>query len=75
MKEQFYFADFEYFDGEALIEFDFIDYDKDKKVITLAVTNRGKISFLDFDVKEDKKGAYFEYGVNYARIDVEEDYL
>lgn len=75
MKNKFYMTEFKYFDGEEYITFNIIDLSE--KTITVAVTNRGKISLIDYDLYSDEKGLYFEYGCNYARINVEdfEEYL
>ena len=75
MKNKFYMNEFKYFDGEEYITFNIIDLNE--KTITLAVTNRGKISLIDYDLYSDENGLYFEYGCNYTRINVEdfEDYL
>lgn len=75
MKNKFYMNEFKYFDGEEYITFNIIDLNE--KTITLAVTNRGKISLIDYDLFSDENGLYFEYGCNYTRINVEdfEDYL
>ena len=75
MKNKFYMNEFKYFDGEEYITFNIIDLNE--KTITLAVTNRGKISLINYDLYSDENGLYFEYGCDYARINVEdfEDYL
>lgn len=75
MKNKFYMTEFKHFDGEEYITFNIIDLNE--KTITVAVTNRGKISLIDYDLYSDEKGLYFEYGCNYARINVEdfEEYL
>ena len=70
MKEKYYLHEFEYFDGENFVKFNIVDM-KDKTV-TVAVTSQGKISYWDYDLKEDKKGLYFEYGRTYARINIED---
>lgn len=61
--------EFEYFDGEKFITFNIIDI-KDDKTITVVVTNQGKISMLEYDLFQDEEGLYFEYGSNYARINI-----
>ena len=59
---------FELYDGEAFITFDIV-YLKEKKMeVQLAVTNRGKISFITYDLCESDKGMYFEYGCDYQKI-------
>ena len=50
MKNKLYMKEFEYFDGENFVTFNIVDM-KDKSV-TVAVTNQGKISYLDFLKKE-----------------------
>ena len=44
MKNKFYMKEFQFFDGDDFITFNIIDLNQDK--ITVAVTNRGKISML-----------------------------
>ena len=70
MKNKFYMKEFQYFDGEAFITFNIVDLNQDK--ITVAVTNRGKISMLEYDLQRDENGTYFEYGVDYARINIDD---
>ena len=43
-----------------------------EKEVQLAVTNRGKISVLTYDLYEDENGEYFEYGCNYGKIYIED---
>ena len=45
---------------------------KNNKTITVAITNQGKISLVEYDLLQDEEGLYFEYGVNYARINVDD---
>ena len=70
MKNKLYMKEFEYFDGESFVKFNIVDM-KDKTV-TVAVTNQGKISYLDYDIMKDEKGLYFEYGRTYARINIKD---
>ena len=37
-------------------------------VISLAITNRGKISVVDYDLKGDNDLLYFEYGLYNEKI-------
>ena len=64
-ENKLYMKEFEHFDGE----FNIVGM-KDE-TITVAVTNQGKISFLEYDLLKDEKGLYFEYGRTYARINIE----
>ena len=59
----------DYFDGEEFITFNVVSYNPPHKEITLAVTNRGKISHITYDLFEDRFGRlYFEYGNAANRI-------
>ena len=44
-----------------------------KMTITLAITNQGKISVIEYDLKRDKENnLYFEYGCQYEKIAVDD---
>ncbi len=58
----------EFFDGEDFITFDVIDLNKDKHQLTAVVTNRGKLSYSEFDLFESKYGYYIEYGPILTKI-------
>ena len=68
MKNKLYMKEFECFDGENFVTFNIVDLKEE--TITVAVTNQGKISYLDYDLMKDEKGLYFEYGRTYARINI-----
>ena len=53
---------FDFNDGESLIRFDTVAYYPDRNEIIYAITNNGKISVITYDVFEDDKGHYIEYG-------------
>ena len=41
-------------------------------IIKLAVTNLGKISVIEYDLKRDKNNhLYFEYGCQFSKIDID----
>ena len=63
-------AEYQHFDGETYITFNFV-YATEKEV-QLAVTNRGRISVLTYDLYEDENGKYFEYGCMYDKIYIED---
>ena len=64
-----YLPEYEHFDGECLITFNILEVNYDKNVVTVAVTNRGKISVIDYDLYKNRDGEYyFEYGAMYERI-------
>ena len=66
---KYYLSEFELYDGEAFITFNIVGIDLDKKEIQVAVTDRGRISVVTYDLMTDKHDRlYFEYGVMYARL-------
>lgn len=72
MKELYYLKEFQYFDGEEFVTFNIYFLNKEKNVVTLVVTNRGKISISDYDLYEDKNGLYFEYGPSFEKIKIDD---
>ncbi len=72
MKKQYQLSEFKFFDGEENITFNLIDINTEKREITVAISNRGKITVQTFDLLEDCGRLYFEYGVTYDRIDLED---
>ena len=68
MRNKLYLKEFKYFDGENFVTFNIVDMKEE--TVTVAVTNQGKISYLDYDLLKDKNGLYFEYGKTYARINI-----
>lgn len=66
---KYYLSEFELYDGEAFITFNIVGIDLDKKEIQVAVTDRGRISVVTYDLMTDKHvRLYFEYGVMYERV-------
>ena len=63
-------TEYQHFDGETYITSNIV-YVTEKEV-QLAVTNRGKISVLTYDLYKDENGEYFEYGADYDRIYIED---
>ncbi len=72
MKKQYQLSEFNFYDGEAFITFNLIDINTEKKEITVAITNRGGISVQTLDLLEDCGRLYFEYGVGFNQIDLED---
>lgn len=54
-------SEYEHFDGEAWIVFDMLYLDLEKNTATIAVSNRGKISVLEYDLMEIEDELYFEF--------------
>lgn len=66
---KYYLSEFELYDGEAFITFNIVYVDLDRNEVNIAVTDRGRISVITYDLLKDKNGIlYFEYGVMFTRI-------
>lgn len=71
--KRYYLAEFEFFDGAEFVTFNIVGIDVAKNEITVAVTDRGKISVIIYEVMEDEDGdLYFEYGVMFKKIYVDD---
>ena len=71
--KKYYLKEFEYFDGESFITFNIVSINFERKTIEVAVTDRGKISVIEYDLRQDVKGDfYFEFGPSYERIAVDD---
>ena len=57
----------DYFNGENFITFDLIEIDDDKREVTVAVSNTGRIRVKTFDLLFDGNRRYFEYGCLYTK--------
>ena len=71
--KKYYLKEFEYFDGESFITFNIVSINFERKTIEVAVTDRGKISVIEYDLRQDGNGDfYFEFGPSYERIAVDD---
>ena len=70
MKNKFYSHEFKIHDGEAWITFNIVDISELKNEISVAITNRGKITVVTYDLYQDENGYYFEYGCEYTKINI-----
>ena len=68
MEQTKYLHELEIYDGEAFIVFNIISLSVKKGEVVLALTNRGKITVVTYDLRSDEKGLYFEYGCMYEKI-------
>ena len=64
---KYYLSEFELYDGEAFITFNIVGIDLDKKEIQVAVTDRGRISVVTYDLMTDKNDRLY-FGVMYERV-------
>ena len=66
-----YLREFQLFDGECDITFNIVDINTEKMIIHVAVTNRGRISVIEYDLLRDRNdNLYFEYGIDRNKIDI-----
>ena len=70
MKNKFYLHEFKIHDGEAWITFNIVDISELKNEISVAITNRGKITVVTYDLYKDENDYYFEYGCEYTKINI-----
>ena len=57
-----------HFDGEKDITFNVVHIDNDKQIAVIVSTCEGKISVLEYEIKENCYGKYFEYGRFFEKI-------
>ena len=68
-----YLRQFQFFDGECDITFNIVDINTEKMIIHIAVTNRGRISVIEYDLLRDRNdNLYFEYGIDRNKIDIDD---
>ena len=69
--KKYYLSEFQLYDGEVYVTFNIVSIDTSKNEITVAISNRGRISVTTYDLLTDNNGfLYFEYGVDYEKINV-----
>ena len=69
--KKYYLSEFQLHDGEVFITFNIVAINTDKNEITVAVSNRGRISVTAYDLLTDSNGfLYFEYGIDYEKINI-----
>ena len=71
--EDYYLSEYDYFDGEYFITFNIIDIDTNKNLIRVAISNRGKISVVQYDLLTDyESNLFFYYGPAREKIKINE---
>lgn len=66
---KYYLSEYELYDGECFITFNLVGVDLDRNELQVAVSDRGRISVVTYDLMTDKNGRlYFEYGVMFERV-------
>ena len=70
--KKYYLSEFQLHDGEVFITFNIVAVDTNKNEITVAISNRGRISVTTYDLLTDSNGfLYFEYGIDYEKINID----
>ena len=69
---EYYLKQYDYFDGEEFITFNIVYIDLDKKLIQVAVSNRGKISVVEYDLHGENCNLFFYYGQTLEKIKINE---
>ena len=70
---KYYLSEFQLYDGEVYVTFNIVAIDTNKNEITVAISNRGRISVTTYDLLTDNNGyLYFEYGVDYEKIRIDD---
>ena len=70
--KKYYLSEFQLHDGEVFITFNIVAIDTSKNEITVAISNRGRISVTTYDLLTDSNGYFFEYGVDYEKINIDD---
>ena len=71
--KKYYLSEFQLYDGEVFITFNIVAINTDKNEITVAISNRGRISVTTYDLLTDSNGfLYFEYGIDYEKINIDD---
>ena len=71
--KKYYLSEFQFHDGEVFITFNIVAIDTNKNEITVAISNRGRISVTTYDLLTDSNGfLYFEYGIDYEKINIDD---
>lgn len=64
--------EFDLYQDDHFVTFDIVDTNYDKNEITLAVSDAGKITIQTFDLYAKSDRLYFEYGVTFEKVYLDE---
>lgn len=63
LNRKFYMSEYEHFDNDHLIKLNIVEIIMDKNEIAIAVSDEGRLSVRNFDLKSNADGhLFFEYG-------------
>lgn len=75
-RDNLYMKEYSHFDGETFITLNIVDISLSKREVVIAVTDRGRISLLTYDInpyKERLEGRYFIlFGIDETPIYLDE---
>lgn len=72
-KQKYYLKEFALYDGECFITFNIVSINFEKHSIEVAITDRGKISVVEYDLAQDKNGDFFfDYGTPLNKIKIDD---
>lgn len=64
--------EYQHYDGETFITFNMIELNEEKNTVTCMVTNRGRLSMIEYDLCCNSEGLFFEYGPTLEKIYIED---
>ena len=71
--KRYYLSEFELYDGEEFFTFNIVAINAMKKEIQVAVTDRGKLNLITYDLFKDDNGRlYFEYGAMFEHVHLDD---
>ena len=71
--KRYFLSEFLLYDGEEFITFNIVEIDATKNEIQVAITDRGRISVITYDLLTDSHGRlYFEYGAMFKRVHLDD---
>lgn len=63
---KYYLSEYYFYDGEYFITFNIVGIDLDRNEIRVAISDRGRISVITYDLYTNENGSlYFKYGTFY----------
>ncbi len=72
MRNEYYMKELWHFNGDYNIIFNLIEVDTENMTVTVAINNLGKLSQQTVELRVENGKLYFEYGVMYEKIFVDD---
>lgn len=61
--KRYFMREFQLYDTDHFITFNIIGIDFERRLITVNISNQGRLSVQMFDLKGEDDALYFEYGI------------